>query len=90
MPKKEENKLFDLSKEDYTDLMNFAYRVAKAQEKAIDCRRIGMSVIGFDVPHVHIHLIPIQHMADMQFMKKEKCTEDDFKQIAENIAKCFE
>ena len=72
VPKKEENKIFDLSKEEYSKLMDFSYKVAKALEKAIDCKRIGMSVIGLEVPHVHVHLIPINSMGDMQFVKKEK------------------
>ena len=58
IPKKEENKIFDLSPEEYTGLMNFSYRVAKALEKTISCERIGMSVIGLEVPHVHVHLVP--------------------------------
>lgn len=90
VPKKEENKLFDLSKEEYSALMDFSYRVAKALEKTIDCKRIGMSVIGLEVPHVHVHLIPIQQMADMQFMKKEKLTTDEFIAIAKQISDNFE
>jgi len=89
VPKKEINKIFDLPKEDYAKLMDFAYRVAKAQEKAIDCLRVGMSVIGLEVPHVHVHLIPITSMADMQFMKKEKLTPEDFAKIADAISKNF-
>ena len=63
VPKKEENKIFDLSKEAYKDLMDFSYRVAKALEKAVPNSRIGMSVIGLEVPYVHVHLIPINKMA---------------------------
>ena len=70
VPKKEENKIFDLSKEEYKDLMDFSYRVAKAIEKALPCKRVGMSVIGLEVPHVHVHLIPLNAMADIQFHKK--------------------
>ena len=55
VPKKEENKLFDLSKDEYKNLMDFSYRVAKALEKAVPCLRVGMSVIGLEVPHVHVH-----------------------------------
>lgn len=90
IPKREENKIFDLSKEEYDGLMSFSYRVAKALEKAIPCERIGMSVIGLEVPHVHVHLIPINAMADMQFVKKDKLTNDEFKTIAEKIAESFE
>ncbi|PQJ79668.1 HIT family protein [Polaribacter porphyrae] len=90
VPKKEENKIFDLSKEEYVALMDFSYRVAKALEKSIVCNRIGMSVIGLEVPHVHVHLIPINGMADMQFMKKEKLSNDEFVVLAKNIAGNFE
>ncbi|OSY87217.1 HIT family hydrolase [Tenacibaculum holothuriorum] len=90
IPKREENKIFDLSKEEYDGLMSFSYRVAKALEKAVPCERIGMSVIGLEVPHVHVHLIPINTMADMQFMKKEKLTEEEFLAVAKRIAENFE
>ncbi|MFY7672619.1 HIT family protein [Tenacibaculum sp. MEBiC06402] len=90
IPKKEENKIFDLSKEEYTALMDFSYRVAKALEKTITCERIGMSVIGLEVPHVHVHLIPINTMADMQFMKKEKLANEEFVELASKIAANFE
>lgn len=89
IPKREENKLFDLSKEEYDGLMSFSYRVAKAIEKTVQCDRVGMSVIGLEVPHVHVHLIPINSMADMQFMKKEKLTTEEFVEIAKGIAKNF-
>lgn len=90
IPKKEENKIFDLSKDEYTALMLFVHRVAKALEKTIDCKRVGMSVVGLEVPHVHVHLIPINNMADMQFMKKEKLSNDEFAVLAEKIAVNFE
>ncbi len=90
VPKKEENKIFDLSEQDYTKLMQFAYRVAKAQEKAIDCLRVGMTVIGLEVPHVHVHLIPISKMSEMQFKDKVSCNDEEFKQIAQSIAEAFE
>lgn len=89
IPKREENKLFDLSKEEYDGLMSFSYRVAKAIEKTVQCDRVGMSVIGLEVPHVHVHLIPINSMADMQFMKKEKLTTEEFVNVAKEIAKNF-
>ncbi|WP_299673857.1 HIT family protein [uncultured Tenacibaculum sp.] len=90
IPKKEKNKIFDLSPEEYTDLMNFSYRVAKALEKTISCERIGMSVIGLEVPHVHVHLVPLQAMEDIQFIKKEKLSQEEFISLAENIANNFE
>lgn len=90
LPKKEENKLFDLSIDEYKSLMDFSYRVAKALEKAVACKRIGMSVIGLEVPHVHVHLIPTNAMADMQFTHKIKLTNDDFIALANTIASKFE
>ena len=90
VPKIEENKIFDLSKEEYNDLMNFSYRVAKALEEAVPCKRVGMSVIGLEVPHVHVHLIPINAMVDMQFTEKVKLTSDEFVSLAESISRKFE
>jgi len=90
VPKIEENKIFDLSKEEYNDLMNFSYRVAKALEEAVPCKRVGMSVIGLEVPHVHVHLIPINAMVDMQFTEKVNLTIDEFVSLAESISGKFE
>ncbi|MGB1042163.1 MAG: HIT family protein [Tenacibaculum sp.] len=89
IPKREENKLFDLSKEEYDGLMSFSYRVAKAIEKTIPCKRVGMSVIGLEVPHVHVHLIPLNAMADIQFQQKVKLTNEEFVALAEEIANNF-
>lgn len=89
VPKREENKLFDLSKEEYSGLMNFTYRVAKALEKTILCKRIGMSVIGLEVPHVHVHLIPLQTMEDIQFNKKVNFSDEEFIALAKKIASNF-
>ena len=90
VPKKEENKLFDLSQEAYINLMNFSYRVAKALEKTVPCNRVGMSVIGLEVPHIHVHLIPLNAMADIQFKQKVKLSKDTFVTLAESIAVNFE
>ncbi|MCD8401065.1 HIT family protein [Tenacibaculum finnmarkense] len=90
VPKKEENKIFDLSKQEYTELMDFSYRVAKAIEKAVPCKRVGMSVIGLEVPHVHVHLIPLNAMADIQFKEKVKLSEEEFLALTENISSYFE
>lgn len=90
VPKKEENKIFNLSKKEYKNLMDFSYRVAKALEKTIACKRIGMSVIGLEVQHVHVHLIPINIMADMQFQQKVTLSNDEFVAIANSIANNFE
>lgn len=84
--KQEVNKLFDLDQSVYLDLMEFSRTVAIAIEKAIDCKRVGMTVIGLEVPHVHVHLIPLNSMEDAQFMKKQKLVEEDFILIADKIA----
>lgn len=89
VPKKEENKLFDLSKEEYLRLLDFTYDVSKAIEKTIPCERIGMSVIGLEVPHVHVHLIPLQTMEDIQFTKKVKMEQDNFVSLAAEISQNF-
>ena len=85
VPKKEVNKLFDLDKTTYQGLMSFSRKVAIGLEKAIPCKRIGMSVIGLEVPHVHVHLIPLQKMEDIQFNKKEQFTAAQMQEIANSI-----
>ncbi len=89
VPKKEENKLFDLDESSYLDLMRFSYRVAKAIEKVVPCERVGLTVIGLEVPHVHVHLIPLRSMADATFGQKQKLTNAEFKAIAAEISKKF-
>jgi len=89
IPKKEVNKIFDLDKETYLNLMAFSRRVAKAIEKSVPCERIGMSVIGLEVPHVHVHLIPLHTMEDARFQNKTKLSDEEFKNIAVLIASNF-
>ena len=86
IPKKETDKLFDLSQAEYTALMHFSRKVALGLEKAVPCQRIGMTVIGLEVPHVHVHLIPLQFMADATFGKKEGFSSEEMKTLAKNIA----
>ncbi len=86
VPKEEVDKLFDLGEHMYLQLMQFSRRVAKALEKAVPCKRVGMSVVGLEVPHVHVHLIPINEMKDMTFQHKVSLTESEFKELASNIA----
>lgn len=86
VPKKEVNKLFDLDQKTYQGLMNFSREIAIALEKTVPCERIGMSVIGLEVPHVHVHLIPLQTMKDIQFSKKEAVSSEEMQQIAKAIA----
>jgi histidine triad (HIT) family protein len=86
IPKKEVNKIFDLDDTTYLDLMSFSKKVAKALEKTIECKRIGMAVVGLEVPHVHVHLIPLQSMDDMRFEKKESFSDEEFKTLAKTIS----
>ena len=86
VPKKEVNKLFDLDEDLYNKLMSYSRKIAVALEKAIPCERIGMAVIGLEVPHVHVHLIPLQAMEDIQFNKKVKLQPKEFEAIAKKIA----
>ncbi len=90
VPKKEVDNLFDLDDEMYTQLMLFSKKVAKAIKKAISCKRVGVTVVGLEVPHAHIHLIPLQTMNDMNFSKeKVQLTETEFKEIAASIQAAF-
>ncbi len=89
VPKKEVDKIFDLDEEDYLNLMQFARKVAKAMENVFDVKRIGMAVIGLEVPHVHIHLVPINRMSDMDFTNKKSFTEEQFTQIRNKISASF-
>lgn len=86
IPKKEVDQLFDLDETTYNGLMAFSRTIAMAIEKAIPCKRVGMTVIGLEVPHVHVHLIPLNAMEDAQFIKKEKLTSEEFQAVAKSIA----
>lgn len=86
VPKLEENKLFDLPETSYMDLMQFSRKVALAIEKVVPCKRVGMSVIGLEVPHVHVHLIPLNNMEDIQFIKKVKLEKEEFLELAKSIS----
>ncbi len=85
VPKKEVNRLLDLDNETYTGLMAFARKVGLALEKAVPCNRVGMAVIGLEVPHVHVHLIPINTMKDMTFQHKVSMTSEAFEETAQKI-----
>jgi histidine triad (HIT) family protein len=87
VPKKEVDKIFDLDQETYTGLMLFSRRVGMALEAAVPCKRVGITVIGLEVPHVHIHLIPLQSMANATFQHKEKLTPEAFEELALAIRK---
>lgn len=86
VPKKEVNKIFELDKETYNELMGFAYDVAQGLEKAVPCLRVGMAVVGLEVPHVHVHLIPLNSMNDINFTKpKLQLSDEEMIGIAEKI-----
>lgn len=85
IPKKEVDKIFDLDEATYNGLMSFSRTVAMAIEKAIPCERVGISVIGLEVPHAHVHLIPLHTMDDARFIKKENLSTEEFKAIANAI-----
>ena len=83
--KNEVDKLFDMDEDLYQGLMHFSRRIAIALEKAIPCQRVGMAVIGLEVPHAHVHLIPLNHMDDMRFEKKVILSEEDFEEVVKLI-----
>lgn len=85
VPKKEVNKIFDLDEDLYLELMAFSRKVALALRKTVSCKRIGMAVVGLEVPHVHVHLIPLNQMGDMDFGKKVKMDEEEFDSLAKAI-----
>ncbi|WP_432411958.1 HIT family protein [Rasiella sp. SM2506] len=89
VPKAEVDKIFDLGEQDYLQLMQFSRQVAKALEKTVACKRVGISVIGLEVPHVHVHLIPINEMEDMSFQHKVKMSQDELASLAQEIGENF-
>ncbi|OIQ29997.1 MAG: HIT family protein [Bacteroidetes bacterium MedPE-SWsnd-G2] len=85
IPKKETDKIFDLDKETYARLMEFSRIVAVAIEKAVPCKRVGLTVIGLEVPHAHVHLIPLNSMQDAQFQNKVSLSQEEFEAVAKSI-----
>ena len=85
IPKKEVDKIFDLDQETYQGLMAFSREVALAIGKSIPCKRVGMAVIGLEVPHVHVHLIPLNHMGEMTFSEKVSMSQEEFEATAAAI-----
>ena len=85
VPKQEINRIFEMDEAHYLQLMKFARKVALAIEKTVSCDRVGISVIGLEVPHVHVHLIPINRMRDMTFQHKVSLTSEDMTAMASNI-----
>ena len=90
IPKREEDYIYDLSDEETTAINLFAKKVAKAIENTVDCNRIGVAVMGLEVPHAHIHLIPINSMDDMNFSRpKLSPSQDKLAEMAGRIAENF-
>jgi len=85
IPKQEINKIFDMDEALYLGLMQFSRKVAIALEKAVPCKRIGLTVIGLEVPHAHVHLIPLNEMDEMRFQNKVKLEKEAFEALAKRI-----
>jgi histidine triad (HIT) family protein len=85
IPKQEIDKIFDLDDAHYLGLMQFSKKIAIALEKAIPCKRIGMSVIGLEVPHAHVHLIPLNEMDEMRFQNKVRLSKEEFEALVKKI-----
>ena len=86
IPKQEVNKIFDMEEEHYLGLMQFSRKVAIALEKTVPCKRVGVAVVGLEVPHAHVHLIPLNHMDEMRFTDKVKLEKSEFEELAKAIA----
>jgi histidine triad (HIT) family protein len=85
VPKKEVDKIFDMPEQEYIELMSFSRKVALAVEKVIPCSRVGMSVVGLEVPHVHVHIIPLNTVNDITFLSKKTISTDEFIDTATKI-----
>jgi histidine triad (HIT) family protein len=85
IPKQEINKIFDIEDELYLGLMQFSKKIAVALEKAVPCKRVGMAVIGLEVPHAHVHLIPLNEMDEMRFQNKVSLSKEEFEAIVKAI-----
>lgn len=88
VPKKEVDLIFDLDSEDYKELWAFTQDIAKQIKKAIPCKRVGIAVVGLEVPHAHIHLVPLNTLDDLNFKNVRKVfTPEEYKEIQESITK---
>ena len=85
VPKQEIDKIFDMEDDLYLGLMQFAKKIAIALEKTVPCKRIGMAVVGLEVPHAHVHLIPLNEMDEMRFQNKVTMTQQEFETLAQEI-----
>ncbi len=85
VPKQEINKIFDMDEDLYLGLMQFSRKVAIALEKTVPCKRVGVAVIGLEVPHTHVHLIPLNEMDEMRFQNKVSLSKEEFEALANAI-----
>jgi histidine triad (HIT) family protein len=85
IPKKETDYIFDIEEEEYASLMKFARKIAPAIKKAVPCKKVGVAVIGLEVPHAHIHLIPMNQISDMSFANKLKLEPAELQEITDKI-----
>ena len=85
IPKQEINKIFDIEDDLYLGLMQFSKKIAIALEKTVPCKRVGMAVVGLEVPHAHVHLIPLNEMDEMRFQNKVTLSKDEFEALAKSI-----
>ena len=83
--KREEDYIFDLKDDEYVSLMNFSKKIAKAIKKSVNCKRVSMAVVGLEVPHVHVHLIPINEMKDLNFSNNLDLEKDSFEEVCKKI-----
>ena len=91
IPKNETDYLFDISSDEYLELWKFAQQVAKAMDKVIDCKRIGVAVIGLEVPHAHIHLVPLNNVSDINFERpKLSFSEEEMDEVSQKIRKALQ
>jgi histidine triad (HIT) family protein len=85
IPKQEIDKIFDMDDELYLGLMKFSKKIAIALEKTVPCKRVGMAVVGLEVPHAHVHLIPLNEMDEMRFHNKVSLSKEEFEALAKSI-----
>ena len=85
VPKQEIDKIFDIEEDLYIGLMQFSKKIALALEKTVPCKRIGMAVIGLEVPHAHVHLIPLNEMDEIRFQNKVSMSKEEFEALAIRI-----
>lgn len=90
VPKKEVDRILDLDSDTYLGLMEFSRKVGMAIEAAIPCNRVGISIIGLEVPHAHVHLIPLHSITDATFQSKVDLSKEEFEEVAESIRSKFQ